>query len=291
MKSVFLTNVEAAALARNELGLVVRPVTCPEPWMLEDDGERVWFEDEYGDSIEAVTACQVGRPGERLWVREGWRVGAWDCERNGVAVDYRVDGAARKEWLFVEDAARFERLSTESWGDAMFKGLAVDEEGGVHWKEGEAPTRWRSGVQMSRAFSRFEVEVVSVGCRQAGSIDAGECWDMGLRVPRPLGADVENVAFPSGFEGWSDGRRDRWYKGQARATYIAQCCHCEDYVTEFQRWMGERYGRLFKRGWERDRWCWFVNVRRVDTTPQGRGLVAGTMKAQEVDEVATEGAV
>lgn len=97
--------------------------------------------------------------GEFCYVREAWRVGAWNEENCQIAIDYK-DGPCKK-WLYVEDEELFERLWIESTDDAEKAGMKVDEEGKYRWEPGQSPCRWRSPVTMPEWASRRHVRIVS----------------------------------------------------------------------------------------------------------------------------------
>jgi hypothetical protein len=70
--------------------------------------------------------CPYGKSGDRLWVREAWRIGAWDENRPALAIDYKADGFSRKKWLAVPDSGCddfFERTWIQSSDDAEKAGL------------------------------------------------------------------------------------------------------------------------------------------------------------------------
>ena len=50
-----------------------------------------------GELVPIAALCPYGQPGDRLVVREKWRIGAWDEDRGAVAIDY-FDGP-RREWI------------------------------------------------------------------------------------------------------------------------------------------------------------------------------------------------
>ena len=61
-------------------------------------GAGAWLpHDEELYSDRKLIKCPYGRPGNRLWVRETWRVGAWAQDDRCIAVDYKADGFVRRE--------------------------------------------------------------------------------------------------------------------------------------------------------------------------------------------------
>ena len=101
------------------------------------------------------------KAGDRLWVKETWRVGAWDEDTGRICVDYRADGLARHEWLECADNDLFDRLWIQSTDDARAAGLKIDGDGKYHWKHGESPCRWRSSRYMPRWASRITLEATT----------------------------------------------------------------------------------------------------------------------------------
>lgn len=105
------------------------------------------------------------QPGDILWVREAWRIGAWN-ENGEIAVDYKADGMSRMEWLQVEgdeDGERFERYWEQSEEDCKKAGMVPDAESGRYeWVPGQAPTRWRPSIHMPREAARILLRVISV---------------------------------------------------------------------------------------------------------------------------------
>lgn len=102
--------------------------------------------------------CPLGKPGDRLWVREKWCIGSPFNQQ--IPSDF--DGS---ECLAVDYAADEQRI----WSK---------EDQGV----------WRQPVHMPRWASRFTVEVVAVECKRVQEVtpdeleQTGECasWDVAL---------------------------------------------------------------------------------------------------------------
>ncbi|MVN88582.1 hypothetical protein GO986_17745 [Deinococcus sp. HMF7620] len=121
--------------------------------------------------------CPLGAPGQQLYVREAWRVGSWD--EGVIAVDYRADGHARREWLPLPDH-QWLRLAHQSADDCEKVGLTMDAEGRYHWPMGEAPTRWRLPRYMPRVASRLTLEVTDVWPERLHSITEDEAISEGM---------------------------------------------------------------------------------------------------------------
>ncbi len=131
--------------------------------------------DESEDRQKAISGCPFGAPGDLLWVREKWRIGAWDENRGAFAVDY-CDGP-RKEWLSYqndEDGDKFQRLWIECSDELAALGIMPDADGDYHWKPGESPLRWRSPLYMPRIASRITLEITNVRIQRLTEISVSE---------------------------------------------------------------------------------------------------------------------
>lgn len=110
-----------------------------------------------------------------LWVRETWRVGAWNEETQCIAVDYK-EGAIRKEWIRVPDRARFLRYVRQSVADAEKAGQTTV------WEPGTAPTRWRSARFMPREVARIFLRVTAVRAERIQDITSDDARDEGVDI-------------------------------------------------------------------------------------------------------------
>lgn len=102
------------------------------------------------------------QPGDILYVRETWRIGAWNEHIQAIAVDYFADNCIRREWIYIEDEERFEKYWIQSTEDAEKAGIQVGEDEMYHWEPGEAPTRWRPSIHMPKEVARIFLKVADV---------------------------------------------------------------------------------------------------------------------------------
>ena len=98
-------------------------------------------------------------PGDVLYVRETWRVGAWDIPRQLMAFDY-ADGTCG-DLVHIEDREMFLHLVDQSREDAR---KAKCEFNGIDfvWKKGQAPTRWHPSIHMPKEAARIFLRVTNV---------------------------------------------------------------------------------------------------------------------------------
>lgn len=101
-----------------------------------------------------------GDIGNRLWVKEAWRVGAWDIETGRIAADYRADNSIRREWL--DAGLDFDNYVFQSIGDAQGAGIKPDEHGEYRWEPSESPCRWRPSIHMPRWASRITLDITDM---------------------------------------------------------------------------------------------------------------------------------
>jgi len=115
--------------------------------------------------LRFVAKCRYGQPDDRLWVRETWRIGAWDEDAGRICVDYQADNSARRDWLEVSDdhdGEKFNRYWMQTCDELEAKGIKRDGNGDYHWKPGESPCRWRPSIFMPRWASRITLEVTKI---------------------------------------------------------------------------------------------------------------------------------
>ncbi len=160
-----------------------------EPAVIDKNGELIPGKPIYGiyDKWgEWGTTCPY-QPGNILWVKETWRIGAWNENMPAIAVDYKADGFARREWLYIEDEEAFERYWIQSTADAEKAGVEADADGKYCWEPGEAPTRWRPSIHMPRVVARTFLEVIDIWPEKLQDITVYDVECEGLRpINNPL---------------------------------------------------------------------------------------------------------
>jgi len=104
------------------------------------------------------------KSGDRLWVRETWRIGAWDEDTSRIAIDYRSNNYARIEWLEIpddDDGEKFNQYWIQTCDELATKGIKPDTNGKYRWKPGQSPCRWRSSRYMPRWAARIYLEATA----------------------------------------------------------------------------------------------------------------------------------
>jgi len=141
------------------------------------------------DAAGNITGSPYGGEGDLLWVRENFRIGAWNWKKQSVAVDYQADGYCREEWLHVPDREMFERFATQSLTEAE-KNFDGASDGGYTWKPGESPCRWRPSIHMPLCLTRTLLRVLEVRVERIQDIDYEGMMSEGLEVRTILGAEL-----------------------------------------------------------------------------------------------------
>lgn len=99
------------------------------------------------------------KPGNILYVRETWRVGAWDMHNQMVAFDYK-DGSFG-ELVHIRDRTLFERLVDQSREEARRSKCEYNGADFV-WQKGKSPCRWRPSIHMPKEAARIWLKVIDV---------------------------------------------------------------------------------------------------------------------------------
>ncbi|WP_211221095.1 hypothetical protein [Desulfotignum balticum] len=125
--------------------------------------------------------CPYGGPGDLLYVRETWRVGAWDLKDNLIAVDYLAGNYARREWLKCNEKIARHLVeqsiqdAEKTFGKRPGRGIGFD------WEPGQSPCRWRRSIHMPKAFARIWLRVENVSADKLQEITEAEAIAEGAR--------------------------------------------------------------------------------------------------------------
>lgn len=122
------------------------------------------------------------QPEDTMYVRETWRVGAWDVHNQMIAFDYK-DGTCG-ELTYIHDCELFERLVNQSRDDAR---KAKCEYNGVDfvWKKGNSPCRWHPNIHMPKEAARIWLKVKDVRVERLQNMDWRDALDEGVNTQFP----------------------------------------------------------------------------------------------------------
>ncbi len=121
--------------------------------------------------------CPYGEPGDRLWVREKWRIGSWD-DGCGFWIDYR-DGP-RKERVECNDVDLAYRLIEQTGEDLRRCNFQPTNGTMYEWKPGQSPLRWRPSIHMPRWASRITLEITAVRVERLQDISEADALAEGV---------------------------------------------------------------------------------------------------------------
>jgi len=205
--------------------------------------------------------CPLGQPGERLWVREAWRIASLpvdDCP----AIQYRADNSI--EWrdpldpIFNWDAKYedwFERMNLQLIEDCERAGLEVNinEDMAYTWDWDSIPTRWRPSIHMPRWASRITLELTGIRVERIRDITKKDAIEEGIQWSEafPEGYTVGASLDPSGMMVGGN------YKFNA---YSAEQCFAK-------LWNSINAKRSY--GWDENPWVWVVEFQVLQPTLNG----------------------
>lgn len=125
-----------------------------------------------------------------LYVRETWRVGAWDIHNQMIAFDYK-DGTCG-ELVHIHDRKLFERLVDQSREDAR---KARCEYNGVDfvWEKGKSPCRWHPSIHMPKQAARIWLKVTDVRVERLHDMTLDDFLAEGVVIRPEAFNDPENA--------------------------------------------------------------------------------------------------
>ena len=155
------------------------------PDSISIDGNKFVFRWNGPETIGGFDIKPLYNVGDVLWVRETWRVGAWDDE-GSICVDYKADGFTRREWIRISDPDLYEELWQQSSDDARKANASIDDDGNYYWDPGKSPTRWRLPVTMPREAARLFLRVKDVRVERVQDIGAYDSYAEGYHETEPI---------------------------------------------------------------------------------------------------------
>lgn len=125
--------------------------------------------------------CPYGQPGDKLWVRETWRVVGWH-EGEPLLIEYK-DGFRQEECS--EEEEWYFRMIEQCSDDCEKAGELLDENGIYKCEQG-VPTRWRPSIHMPRWASRITLEITNVRVERVQEITPADCIAEGSENDLPM---------------------------------------------------------------------------------------------------------
>ncbi len=118
--------------------------------------------------------------GDRLWVREAWKPGAWRDDGR-VALDYRASPElTRTPWIKLPETADWQTLWPRWTDELSAAGSVADIDGIHHWEPGQSPMRWRPSIHMPRWASRLTLTVTDVRVQRLQDITEADAKAEGI---------------------------------------------------------------------------------------------------------------
>lgn len=151
-------------------------------WSTLLDGWAVF--DGNGDADICEVRCPYGKVGDRLWVRETWRVYSWH-EAEPVVIQTRdeLTHETSDEGSDQDYEEWYERMVIQSGEDMEKAGATINDTTGEYDWDGEneeLPTRWRPSIYMPRWCSRINLEIVNIRVERVQDITAEDALAEGI---------------------------------------------------------------------------------------------------------------
>jgi hypothetical protein len=193
----------------------------PEYWYCATCGEGVWKNDWQG------VKCPYGKVGDRLWVRETWRVGAWR-DNGRMAIDYMASPElTNTPWLY-PPKTDFMKLVQQSWKDCGKKQVPMR----YQWEAGKSPCRIRPSIFMPRWASRILREITAIRVERVQDISEADAKAEGCE---PVRTDWESCISPNVTIDYREGYQRLWDSINAKRGY----------------------------SWADNPWVWVIEFRRI----------------------------
>ena len=136
--------------------------------------------------------CPYGQPGDRLWVRETWRIVGW---RDGEPFDIEFKDGGKKRDVYLNES-RAEDYAIECTDQCLAAGLKTDNDDNFIRPEGGYPTKWRPSIFMPREASRILLGVVDVRVERLRDITEEDVIAEGISLPNYAELAIKDVQYP-----------------------------------------------------------------------------------------------
>lgn len=143
-------------------------------------------DDEVVDDL--LVDCPFGKDGDRLWVQEEWRIGAWNHDTQRFAIDYKASpDLINTPWLRTSEddlvnQECFYKFWSETVDELNKKGFKTYEDGHYYWPAGQAPLEWRAAASMPRWASRLLLETTDIHIERVQDISEDDALASGLLI-------------------------------------------------------------------------------------------------------------
>lgn len=190
--------------------------------------------------------CPYGKVGDRLWMRETWRVlGRNRGEGWEQCIEYRADHSSTHEF---RDAAHWNLA--KAWADRR---IEKNQRG------------WCTPIHMPRWASRILLEITSIGCERVQDITEADCFAEGIQIPvdqhRSPIVQISGKIFPAQYV--PDGFFTKHDANNRRLGGSGVWTN-EEYTT----WVKAHYAALWDSingvgSWAENPWVWRIAFKRI----------------------------
>lgn len=125
---------------------------------------------------ENDSKCPYGKPGDRLWVRESWKIIGWN-DGEPFFIQYK-DGETKSDVMLPED--KCEDYWIQCSEECHKAGLKTNDDG-IFIIDGDVPTKWRPSIFMPREASRIILEITNIKLERLNDISEEDCQAEGVQ--------------------------------------------------------------------------------------------------------------
>ena len=224
---------------------VTRRLVKPQPKLYRDflgdgyvfaveDKDRPWVVRCLGSLNFAELYSPYGKPGDRLWVREPWRVPASLDDLSGKQIAEKcLDAGYRKPWCPTQYEADGARTSQREWHEF---GSKLGE---------STPGRYRHARFMPRWASRLTLEVTGVRVERLQEISEADCFAEGLQCMEQRDEDGRRTGRLCALNEWLGTDPSAW----------------DEPRNAFRDLWSSLNGTS---SWDANPWLWVVSFRRIE---------------------------